>query len=86
MTLVQILICAYVVKLINFIICCMMVHPPKEYFLYFAYGSNLLKKRIRINNPSAEFMGIGLLDVRSESVYINLYTIILLSLFNLFIR
>lgn len=32
-------------------------------FLYFAYGSNLLKKRIRINNPSAEFLGIGKLEV-----------------------
>ncbi|XP_028158844.1 uncharacterized protein LOC114351741 isoform X2 [Ostrinia furnacalis] len=30
----------------------------KETFLYFAYGSNLLKKRIRINNPSAHFIGI----------------------------
>ncbi|XP_063826579.1 gamma-glutamylcyclotransferase-like [Ostrinia nubilalis] len=34
----------------------------KETFLYFAYGSNLLKKRIRINNPSAHFIGIGKLD------------------------
>ncbi|XP_026319713.1 gamma-glutamylcyclotransferase-like isoform X2 [Hyposmocoma kahamanoa] len=31
-------------------------------FLYFAYGSNLLKKRIHINNPSAEFLGIGKLE------------------------
>lgn len=35
----------------------------KDTFLYYAYGSNLLKKRIRINNPSAEFLGIGRLDV-----------------------
>lgn len=35
----------------------------KETFLYFAYGSNLFKKRIRINNPTAEFIGIGRLDV-----------------------
>ncbi|CAH0405260.1 unnamed protein product [Chilo suppressalis] len=39
-----------------------MVQPIKDTFLYFAYGSNLLKKRIRINNPSAEFLGIGRLD------------------------
>lgn len=32
-------------------------------FMYFAYGSNLLKRRIRINNPSAEFVGIGRLYV-----------------------
>ncbi|CAH0727468.1 unnamed protein product, partial [Brenthis ino] len=34
----------------------------EETFLYFAYGSNLFKKRIRINNPTAEFIGIGRLD------------------------
>ncbi|EFA09461.1 gamma-glutamylcyclotransferase isoform X2 [Tribolium castaneum] len=28
-------------------------------FLYFAYGSNLLAKRIHINNPSAVRVGIG---------------------------
>ncbi|XP_018318680.1 gamma-glutamylcyclotransferase-like [Agrilus planipennis] len=28
-------------------------------FFYFAYGSNLLSKRIRINNPSARRVGIG---------------------------
>lgn len=39
-----------------------MAVPVEETFLYFAYGSNLLKKRIRINNPSAEFIGIGKLD------------------------
>lgn len=32
-------------------------------FMYFAYGSNLLKRRIHINNPTAEFVGIGRLDV-----------------------
>ncbi|KAL0850990.1 hypothetical protein ABMA28_006883 [Loxostege sticticalis] len=31
-------------------------------FFYFAYGSNLLKKRIHINNPSAVFVGIGRLN------------------------
>ncbi|KAK0175171.1 hypothetical protein PV327_008944 [Microctonus hyperodae] len=31
-------------------------------FLYFAYGSNLLAARIRISNPSAEFVDIGRLE------------------------
>ncbi len=31
-------------------------------FLYFAYGSNLLKERIRINNTSAVFKTVGRLD------------------------
>lgn len=35
-------------------------------FFYFAYGSNLLKKRIRINNPSSEFVGIGKLTVSNS--------------------
>ncbi|XP_014366975.2 gamma-glutamylcyclotransferase [Papilio machaon] len=39
-----------------------MVTPVRDTFLYFAYGSNLLKKRIHINNPSAIFLGIGRLD------------------------
>ncbi|XP_045771665.1 gamma-glutamylcyclotransferase-like [Maniola jurtina] len=39
-----------------------MAKQFKDTFLYFAYGSNLLKKRIRINNPTAEFIGIGRLD------------------------
>ena len=30
-------------------------------FFYFAYGSNLLTERIRINNPSARAKGIGVL-------------------------
>ena len=28
----------------------------EETFLYFAYGSNMLTQRIRINNPSARFL------------------------------
>jgi len=28
-------------------------------FLYFAYGSNMLTQRIRINNPSARFQSLG---------------------------
>ena len=33
-----------------------------ETFLYFAYGSNLLTERIRINNPSARFKSVGFLN------------------------
>ncbi|PZC84087.1 hypothetical protein B5X24_HaOG205809 [Helicoverpa armigera] len=62
MSLIQILVIAYVVKLLNFALCCMMLHASKDYFLYFAYGSNLLKRRIHINNPSAVFLGVGRLD------------------------
>lgn len=32
-------------------------------FLYFAYGSNLLKQRIHINNPTAIRIGTGKLKV-----------------------
>lgn len=33
-------------------------------FLYFGYGSNLLKKRILLNNKSAVKKGFGKLEVR----------------------
>lgn len=33
-------------------------------FLYFAYGSNLLKERIHINNPSAKMISVGKLKVK----------------------
>ncbi|XP_030025203.1 gamma-glutamylcyclotransferase isoform X2 [Manduca sexta] len=39
-----------------------MIENLPDTFLYYAYGSNLLKKRIHINNPSAVFLGIGRLD------------------------
>ena len=32
-------------------------------FKYFAYGSNLLRERIHINNPSAKKVNIGRVDV-----------------------
>lgn len=35
----------------------------KDTFLYFAYGSNLLGKRIHIQNPTAVRRGIGRLKV-----------------------
>ncbi|XP_035678562.1 gamma-glutamylcyclotransferase-like [Branchiostoma floridae] len=31
----------------------------KDTFLYFGYGSNLLKERIQINSPTAQFKAIG---------------------------
>jgi len=34
----------------------MMSGGKQETFLYFAYGSNMLTQRIRINNPSARFL------------------------------
>lgn len=34
----------------------------KQYFYYFAYGSNLLSERIRLSNPSATKVGIGMLS------------------------
>ena len=42
-------------------------------FLYFAYGSNLLKTRIHINNPSAEFYDVAKLQVmdRSQHTYVR---------------
>ncbi|KOB75256.1 Gamma-glutamyl cyclotransferase-like venom protein isoform 1, partial [Operophtera brumata] len=39
-----------------------MFEKVNDTFLYFAYGSNLLKKRIHINNPTAVFLGIGRLE------------------------
>lgn len=45
-----------------------MYEATADTFLYFAYGSNLLKKRIRINNASAEFLGIGRLEVRVKNL------------------
>lgn len=42
-----------------------MGQHSKNYFFYFAYGSNLFKKRILINNPSAIFIAVGQLHVRN---------------------
>ena len=33
-----------------------------EKFLYFAFGSNLSSERIRIQNPSAKFVSVALLN------------------------
>lgn len=35
------------------------VEGDENTFLYFAFGSNLLKKRISVNSPSAAFVGVG---------------------------
>ncbi|XP_071539038.1 gamma-glutamylcyclotransferase-like [Panulirus ornatus] len=41
-------------------------------FLYFAYGSNLLKERIHINNPSARMVTVGKLrDYRLDFNYFS---------------
>ena len=37
-------------------------------FLYFAYGSNMLMKRIHINNPTAIRKDIGFLKVNINSL------------------
>merc|ERR1719228_2719331 len=37
----------------------MMAEQQEETFLYFAYGSNMLTERIKINNPSARFQGLA---------------------------
>ncbi|CAB3226681.1 unnamed protein product [Arctia plantaginis] len=39
-----------------------MGQRSRDYFFYFAYGSNLFKKRILINNPSAIFVAVGQLN------------------------
>eukprot|EP00105_Crassostrea_gigas_P010485 XP_011425776.1 PREDICTED: gamma-glutamylcyclotransferase [Crassostrea gigas] len=33
-----------------------------RYFMYFAYGSNLLRQRLTLQNPSAQFQAIGKLQ------------------------
>ncbi len=42
-------------------------------FLYFGYGSNLLRERIHIMNPSAVFKTIAKLEVSS---YISVYILV----------
>lgn len=37
--------------------------PLENSFLYFAFGSNLLTERIHINNPTAQKVGIGKVEV-----------------------
>lgn len=36
-------------------------------FYYFGYGSNMLTKRIHIQNPTAVKIGAGILEVRKKS-------------------
>lgn len=40
-----------------------------ETFMYFAYGSNLLSKRIHIQNPTAKRRTIGKLKVRFRLLF-----------------
>jgi hypothetical protein len=44
-------------------LCFSMTSIDKKTFHYFAFGSNLLKERITINNPTAVFQTIGKLEV-----------------------
>ena len=49
----------------------MSEEKEEETFLYFAYGSNMLTQRIRINNPSARFV-INILKCFSHiSFFVN---------------
>ena len=43
--------------------CTLLVNSMTDAFLYFGYGSNLLKQRLQLLNPSAEFVTIGKLKV-----------------------
>lgn len=64
-----------------------------RYFLYFAYGSNLLRQRLCLQNPSAQFEAIGRLQVILQTfIYywnINLFICIVLfftlCIFNMYI-
>lgn len=47
-------------------------------FLYFGYGSNLLKKRILMNNKSAVRKGFGKLEVGKYILLELLFTVFLL--------
>lgn len=43
-------------------------NPDEERsYLYFAYGSNMLQRRVHMENPTAMFISIGRLDV---SIYV----------------
>ena len=63
MQIVQTLIQALILAKAYFIVTLRSVFytMEEEKFFYFAYGSNLLTERIRINNPSATFKSIGFL-------------------------
>lgn len=40
-----------------------------KYFYYFAYGSNLLKERLHVMNPTAEFVEVGFIQGYSLGFY-----------------
>lgn len=42
-----------------------------RYFMYFAYGSNLLRQRLTLKNPSAQFQAIGKLQVKLINEYFH---------------
>ena len=49
----------------------MSEEKEEETFLYFAYGSNMLTQRIRINNPSARFV-INILKCFSYTSFLSM--------------
>jgi hypothetical protein len=42
--------------------CVLGFSEMENFFYYFGYGSNLLAKRIKIQNKSAERVGVGILN------------------------
>ncbi|CAH0774654.1 unnamed protein product [Bemisia tabaci] len=56
------IICCFLVSLISGPYCASLDSAMSGTFLYFAYGSNLLTKRIHINNPTAVRKGIAKLE------------------------
>ncbi|KAG7255334.1 hypothetical protein CRUP_035654 [Coryphaenoides rupestris] len=36
-----------------------LTSDPSDHFLYFAYGSNMLRERLQLRNPSASFVSVG---------------------------
>ena len=49
----------------------LLVAVYKMNFLYFAYGSNLLRERLLLQNPSAKFVAVGKLEVRKIFIIIT---------------
>lgn len=47
-----------------------MSDTDKDHFMYFAFGSNLLKERLQLANPSATFFTTGRLKVSTWVVIV----------------
>lgn len=65
--------CSCVRRRSNWPPCTKTICKMTSTFLYFAYGSNLLAKRIRLNNPSAVARDIGYIKVIEEKI--RMYTL-----------